>query len=49
MRLKRLVLTTLSEANMHKLTGEVRAFKDTKNDKECHAKVYERHHHVPVE
>ena len=34
---------------MHKLTGEVRAFKDTKNDKECRAKVYERHHHVPVE
>jgi hypothetical protein len=47
--MKRLVLATPSEANMHELNGEVRAFKDTKEDKECRAKVYERHANVPVE
>jgi hypothetical protein len=46
--MKRLVLATPSETNMHELTGEVRAFKDTNEDKECRTKVYERHAHVPV-
>jgi hypothetical protein len=48
--MKRLVLATPSEANMHKLTGEVRAFKDTKEeDNECRAKVFERHANELVE
>ena len=49
--MKRLVLATPSEANMHKLTGEARAFKNLQgdSDSECRAKVYERHANVPVQ
>ena len=46
--MKRFVLATPSEANMHELTEEVGAFKDTKDEHKCRAKVYERHAHVPV-
>lgn len=41
--------TTPNEANMRDLMGELRALKNTKEDKECRTKVYERHANVPVE
>jgi hypothetical protein len=47
--MKRLVLATPNEANMQDLTGEPRAFNNTKEDKESRATVYERDANVPVE